>query len=136
MVQNTQIVRKKLYPIDQKMNINHSQGLLITSLYFLIQRRVSTHLFYNRNYLTKEKSSIQSIRELLLIFSVYFAYFHIFSVSIFLQNIGTKINVSIWSFHIFWSVHPWRKQVDHAMKLFADQIVVYHTVQIIVSSLL
>lgn len=57
-----------------------------------------------------------------------------FSVSIFLQNIGTKINVSIWNFHIFWSVHPWRKQVDHVMQLFADQIVVYRTVQIFVSS--
>ena len=34
-------------------------------------------------------------------------------------------NVSIWSFHITWSVHPWRKQIDRkqTLKVFAWQMV-------------
>ena len=43
------------------------------------------------------------------------------SVFIFLKNIGTTINVSIWSLHIFLSVHPWQKLFDQIPKLFAKQ---------------
>ena len=35
----------------------------------------------------------------------------------------TTTNVLIWSLHISWSVHPWRNQVDQALKLFAEPIV-------------
>ena len=35
------------------------------------------------------------------------------------------INVSIWSLHITWSVHPWRTKVyrKEVLKLFAEQLV-------------
>ena len=35
------------------------------------------------------------------------------------------INVSIWSIHITWSVHPWRTKVyrKEVLKLFAEQLV-------------
>ena len=34
-------------------------------------------------------------------------------------------NVSIWSIHITWSVHPWRTQVyrKEALNIYAEQIV-------------
>lgn len=48
-----------------------------------------------------------------------------FLVSIFLKNMGKTTNVSIWSIHITWSVHPWREQVyrKEALELFAEQMV-------------
>ena len=67
MAQNTQIAGKKLFRIDQKMNINHFRGLSKTTFCFLIKRRDTIHFFFNSNYSTIKKSSTQSFRELLFI---------------------------------------------------------------------
>ena len=68
MVQDTQIVGKQLLPTDQNMNINHFRGLPKATFCFLIAWRVSIHPFFNSNYWTKKKSSIQSIREFNILF--------------------------------------------------------------------
>jgi len=63
MVQDTQIARKKLFHIDQRMNINHFRGLSKRTFFFGIQRRATLHFFVSRNYSEIKKSSIQSFRE-------------------------------------------------------------------------
>ena len=72
MVQDTQIAGKKLFRIDQKMNIHHFRILSKTTFSFIIKRRETSHYFFNRNYSTRKESSTQSFRELLFIFSICF----------------------------------------------------------------
>ena len=84
MAYNTQIAGKKLFPIDQNMNINHFQGLSTTTFSFVIKWRVTIHPFFNSNYSTKKKLSIQNIRELLFIYW-FFIFAYLFSLHIF-QN--------------------------------------------------
>ena len=72
MVQNIQIAGKNLFPTDHEVNINEFRSLLKTTFSFIIQRRVIFYFYFNRNYATIKKSSIQSFRELLSIFSFKF----------------------------------------------------------------
>ena len=63
MAYNTQIAGKKLFPIDQNMNINHFQALSKTIFFYWIRRRINIHSSSDRNYLKIKKSSIQNFRK-------------------------------------------------------------------------
>ena len=72
MVQNTQIAGKQLFPIDQNMNINHFRASSKTTFCFIIEGLVTIHTFFDKNYSTTKKSSIQNFRELFIISKVFF----------------------------------------------------------------
>ena len=115
---------------SQNFDFRKKKHILKTKNVEYLRQRSSTNVIFGAKICSRRGDSNETNHKSSTVVTIktmttgpYFTF--MFLVSIFLKIMGKTTNVSIWSIHITWSVHPWRKQVyrKEALELFAEQMV-------------